>query len=306
MPACACCTAFQEELKGPIFDLCEQSPSNDDTPQDKTSTRHLDIERTFSPSPRLPCIGAKIFLMAWTIALLIQSIRKSTHKSFWLAYLTHWSFVFASAYFIASVSSAIYLARRPPSNPGVLEGGVGVLVKSTWILFAISLPTEILVAILFWTLQFDGNADYVSIMLHAGIVGLLFIDGIILSRIPLRMKQLLPNLLFCFFYLLWTVIHAFSGLGNPYKDDGSRDDDAIYNTIAWKNDPATAGLVCAGVFFVGYPVVFSFCRMVSRLPPRRLCDEEDRKFEAGGTAEKEGTLVNDEEAPAQAPQAVAY
>lgn len=174
------------------------------------------------------------------------------------------------------------------------------------ILFAISLPTEILIAILYWTLQFDGSIDYVSGMLHAGIIGPLLIDGFILNRIPLRMKQLIPNLIFCGAYIIWSLIHAYSGMGNPYNNGVDQDDDGIYSSIAWRNNPARSGIICGGVFFIGYPVIFMICRLLSRLPPMRCCEEEDRKFEAGETGEnvetKPGSLNNDEEAP----QAVVY
>jgi len=244
----------------------------------------------------------KIFLLAWTIAIMGQSIKDATHQSFWLAYLTHWGAIWTSAYFVMSVVSALYLARRPPAKKGVLEGGVGVMAKATWILFAVSLPTEICIAILYWTLQFDGSIYYTSGMLHAGFVGLLLIDGFVLSRIPLRMKQLIPNLIFCLMYIIWSLIHAYSGIGNPYKDDGTQNDDGIYTSIAWKNDPARTGIICGGVLFIGYPVVFTCCRMLSRLPPRRYCEDEDHKFEGG----ENGDIVedttpesfnNDEEAP---------
>ena len=124
-----------------MFDLAEHSaPSNanegaNDVPlrNDSKSISRLDVKKSLSPYPRLSYIGAKLFIMAWLISIMTLSIKSKTHPSFWLAYLTHWGFLVTTAYTIMSAISAVYLAMRPPANPGVLEGGVGLLVKTTWV-----------------------------------------------------------------------------------------------------------------------------------------------------------------------------
>ena len=124
-----------------MFDLAEHSaPSNDikgtddaSLTNDSKNIRRLDVGKSLSPRPSLPYIGAKLFIMAWMISIMTLSIKSKPYPSFWLAYLTHWGFLFTIAYTIMSAISAVYLAMRPPANPGVLEGGVGLLVKTTWV-----------------------------------------------------------------------------------------------------------------------------------------------------------------------------
>jgi len=119
-----CCTAISREIKGPMFDLTVEN--------DKT--RCIDIEQTLSPRPRVPYIGAKVFIMVWIIAILASSIANKDHPDFWLAYLTHWGFLFTVAYSIMSVISAVVFAVRAADNTsGVLEGGVGLIAKTTWV-----------------------------------------------------------------------------------------------------------------------------------------------------------------------------
>lgn len=296
----AFCTAAGLEFKAPMFDLAEHSaPSNadegtndDSLTNDSKNISCLDVEKTLSPSPRLPYIGAKLFIMAWMISIMMLSIRDSTHPSFWLAYLTHWGFLVTTAYTIMSAISAVYLAMRPPANPGVLEGGVGLLVKTTWALLAIAVPAEILITILYWVLEFDGTVTYVSIMVHGGGMVLIIIDGFLLSRLPLRMKQFIFSEMFCFLYILWSVIHAFSGIGNPYRVDDDRDEDAIYDSLAWKTNTVFAVVISVAVLLVFNPIMFLLCRAVSRLPPRRLCGEGE------GQHHFKGQSPNDEEAAA--------
>jgi len=269
-----------------MFDLDEHSSAS------PSKAQRLDVERTFSPRPKRLNLTIKFFLFFLIVAVTVQSISQKTHPDFWLAYLTHWGVVFSLAYISTSVGSAVYLHLRPPANTGVLEGGLGLLLKTTWALFAIAFPAEIVITILFWLLEFDGNLKYVSVMVHGGFAALLLIDGLLLSRIPLRMKQLLLSQAFCFFYILWGGIHAYSGIGNPYKDDGTQDDDAIYGSIAWKAKPIDTTILVVGVFFLVNPIVFLVCRLLSRLLPRRLVrGEENEQLFKGGKSSR-----NDEEA----------
>ncbi|KAL7524387.1 hypothetical protein ACHAXR_000552, partial [Thalassiosira sp. AJA248-18] len=196
---------------------------------------------------RLPYILAKLFAVAWIVSIMVLSIIDMKHPSFWLAYLTHWGLLFATAYFVMSAFlSAIYLAMRPSADPGVLEGGVGLLVKTTWALFVISFPVEVAITILYWTLESNGTTKYVDIMQHGGVLVLIIIDSCHL-RIQLRMKQFIIYEVFCALYLLWNLILAYSGIGNPYTDDGTQDDDAIYESLAWKNDTVGAITLSVGV-----------------------------------------------------------
>lgn len=123
------------ELKGPMFDLteCPVPPSGQDGDGHDAAARRIDVASTFSPAPRPPSIGFKLFVLAWMLSVLALSIKEKEYGAFWLAYLTHWALLLSIAYVILSVVSAVYFATHPPANPGVLEGGAGLLVKVTWV-----------------------------------------------------------------------------------------------------------------------------------------------------------------------------
>lgn len=294
-----CCSTICGEINSPMFDTIEQTNANVDAKSsvanddgDKSNASRLDVVRMLSPTPRLPLFSAKLFILAWIISTMALSISNSTHHSFWLAYLTHWGITCTAAYMVMSVISFVYLAKRPPVNQGTLEGGVGLLVKSTWALCAISIPSELMITILFWVLEFDGTVRYVSVMVHGGAYILLMIDAFILSRIPLRMRQFILSEMLAILYILWTVVHAYSGLGNPYVDtDEDKTDDAIYSTLAWKNNTTTAAIVSLGVVFIANPIIFLFCRALSRILPRRLCEVSDEQRSAKLHDEEEAVVV---------------
>ncbi|KAL3774702.1 hypothetical protein ACHAW5_003774 [Stephanodiscus triporus] len=281
-----CCAAVRGEFKGPMFDLVEHSASAPMTAEEVDATspvsvvdntpRRMDIVKSFSPHPCILHIGVKISLAAWIVSAMAMSIQDYTYQSFWLAYLTNWVIVVCSAYAILSAVSAVYLAIRPPASSAELEVGAGILIKSTWALLAIAAPAQVVVTILYWTLLFDADDDvtYVKLMLHGIVMVLIMIDGFILSRIPLRMKQFILFESFAIVYVLWTVVHAYSGIGNPYADGETptQDDDAIYSSLAWKNNTAGAAILSVIVLIVANPIIFMMCRALSRLLPRQLCE----------------------------------
>ncbi|KAL7518710.1 hypothetical protein ACHAWX_003520 [Stephanocyclus meneghinianus] len=261
-----CRTGLRRELTSPMFDLIEPPKNEGDT-----ALCLIDVSKTFSPRPRCLSIAAKVFLTAWAIAIMALSIEQTQFESFWLAYLTHWGWTVTVAYFVFSLCTAFYWRNCEPDDDA--GGSCGILVKITWSLFAIALPAEVVICLLFWVLEFDGTVRYVSMMVHGVGIILIVIDGLIVNRIPLRMKQFFLFEGFSALYLLWSIAFSFSGLGNPYKESGAQDDDAIYSSMRWKTDTASAVTVAALALLVANPIVFLLCRAVSRLPPRRLVDK---------------------------------
>ncbi|KAL7545735.1 hypothetical protein ACHAWF_009083 [Thalassiosira exigua] len=282
---CACCAAVRREFGGAIFDLLELKNPSTSTKEGFAGSdgihRRMDVVRTFSPGPRLVCVPLKLAFAAWAAAIVASSIMNKDHPSFWLAYVTNWGLVGTLAYFLLSGVTAAYLAVCPPVDPGALGGAAGAMIKATWGLFATMLPAEILITLLYWTLEFNGRFSYVKVMGHGGLLAVIAIDALLLGRVPLRAKQFWFPQIFCFLYFLWTIIHAYAGIGNPENDGVDQTDDAIYPSMQWKNDTVKAVIMMVGVLFVGNPIIFFLiCRPASRLLPRRYCDEEDRRFQA--------------------------
>ena len=194
-----------------------------------------------------------------------------------------------------SLVTAVYLAKNPPSNNNN-KNEIGLPAKATWALLAIALPFELVVVVLFWALQYDGGElTYVSDMTHAVFFVLLFIDGCLLNRIPLRMKQFILYEVSSLLWVIWSVIHAYADVGNPYKDDGSQDDDAIYPSLRWKNNTTQSAILSVLVLFGANPILFMVCRALSRLPKRRLLESDGVNQQKNGRYEG-GSFSNEEEA----------
>jgi len=235
----------------------------------------LDVERTFVPAPRPLSLAGRTFVAAWIVSILAISIREKTNKSFWLAYLTNWALLSAVAYALSSWLTTVYIYAKPLDDPKQLLGLPGALVKATWLLFSLSLTVQVIVCILFWALDYEGDTiTYNMFMTHGGGIVLLVIDGLVISRIPPRMKHLLAVELFCLLYIIWNVSFSFSKLENPDAEDDA-DDDAIYASLRWKSSPVQSAVLAVAVTLVMAPLVFLVVRSACRLLPRRLLREEE-------------------------------
>lgn len=211
----------------------------------------------------------KVVLFGWVISIWVQSIVDEQYPGYWFAYLTHWGWVFTSLYFFSSIITTLVIGS---SSRQQRHHGAGFLPKYTWALFSLVLPMEILISLLFWTLEFPDTITYVDCMVHGGGVALILFDGLVINRIPIRAKQIVFVESISVVYLIWSVIHALTGIGNPNRSDldSETDDDAIYGSVAWKQRSGKAILVVVLAILIANPLVFFICRFITRLPPRRL------------------------------------
>ena len=112
-------------------------------------------------------------------------------------------------------------------------------------------------------------------MLHGIGILLLLVDGLVINRVPIRMKQFYLFEAFSALYLLWNILFSVSELSNPYREAGFQDDDSIYGSMKWKTNTTSAVVLAVLVLFVGNPIVFVLCRGLSRLLPRRLIVDDE-------------------------------
>ena len=134
-----------------------------------------------------------------------------------------------------------------------------------------------------YKLQFDGSFTYLSIIKNGANIPLLLIDGLVVNRIPLRMKQFGLSQFIVIAYLAWSLAYAFSGLIMPAEEE------SIYHFLDWKNDIHSAILLSLFVTILVNPAVFLSSRAVSRILPRRLRSK----------ASKHGSIVESSTADAQ-------
>jgi hypothetical protein len=237
----------------------------------------MDVPESFAPA------SCKAFL--WKVAAAALAISTLTYgfidedASFYMAYLTNWALAMSCCYFVMSILNTVLASRTPQP-----DHTVGWRIMLTWILFTIAAHTEVVVVILYWPLIYDDTSDldYVNIMSHGGVLLLVLIDGFFVNRIPMRWMHWYGMVLpFDALYIIWSVIHSYTDIGNPDNQDNdpTTNDDAIYqDVLEWQDDWRKALFWSVMTMFVLGPAVFLFLWLVSFYGWPLCCGKDKRKY----------------------------
>lgn len=241
-----CCQRVSAELRHP--------PYNAKEPNGEV----LHGPNTFGPTG-LWILGLKTGLTVWAASVFFEGFFATPGKFhiFYLAYLTNWTYTLSSIYMISSwyhTLQSTILSRTSNNNTNVTW-----FHTFTWILFSVVGPAEIVVALGYWGLEWDGTSAgffYRNIMIHGVIVILVLVDGLFLNRIPIRPRQLSVLLVYLTAYLVWTIIYELANIGNPYTE-GEDSDDQLYAALNWTEEPLTTILAASQLLFVILPIAFA-------------------------------------------------
>ena len=247
----SCCQRWAAEWKCPWFGLEE--------PHDPTKT--INIVSTFRPSSMVVAV-IKVLLWAFGIGCLVELLVSiDSPKVFWLAYLSYWSFLVAILYLTLSCLW-IVLIPRPDS----------LLLKVTWVMYSLAASAQILVTLLFWALDYDPDNEvrFGTVTAHGLIMLVVFVDGAVINRVPVRAKHFLVFSIYEDLFVLWSILHAVSGIGNPYLDDET-DDDALYGVLNWNKNVFLASILSIVVVVVVSPILFLIVWSISAYGAGKCC-----------------------------------
>lgn len=239
-----CCNRFLAEWRLGMYSL------------EEPSGKIIDLEKLFRPCPFRLWGIVKFGLFAWTMEVIIQSIVTSIEPNMWMAFLTNWQALIVLAYISASL--LVHANVIPVSENE--KGQVNIWTRLTWTLYTLSLSLSLFTAIMFWCLVYrpgDG-IEYIMVMPHGGLFVFVLLDGMFINRIPIRLRQLVWLEGLGVLFMLWTMIYAFSTSDNPIRsdEDPATDDDALYGVLNWEKRTMGAVILCAIIFFVGFPFLF--------------------------------------------------
>lgn len=225
--------------------------------QDK---ERLDLVASFCPrnnNNKTILIVTKIVLLGWVISILPMAIRTGV-PSFWLAYLTNWTCLLAVLYLILSTLLTVF--PNLVANNKNQQQQLTAMVRATWGVFVVAVSNTLAVCPLYWVAA-TTPPGYPEIMLHGGIFIIVALDGLVINRIPLYVKQVFLLWSFNGLYLLWTVIHWLTGMGNPDLQD--EEQDAIYANLDYASHPGFACATLLTFALVVNPVCFLTVRHLS-------------------------------------------
>jgi hypothetical protein len=250
---------------------------------DDANGKEIDIVRSFSPRGILPIVWK---LAVWAVEFYTFAIHENG-GGFYFAYATNWALVLATFYSCFSLVNSII----PVSQPINAESRVGVRTQTTWILFLLAGNSQLLVTILFWTLLYKGGVPTATAVLsHAGVCALVWIDGFIVNRIPVRARHWLEiSIWYVLLYLVWTIIHSamVADVGNPNIDG-----DLIYPVLDWGDGsevPTDAIVISVLCIFVLSPAIHIVMVGVSRCG--RVYLNKDSSEDIGGNEKQESAVA---------------
>lgn len=165
--------------------------------------------------------------------------------------------------------------------PQAVHGPIAVM----WILFSVAAHSQFIVTVLYWILVFDYNESpsfLLDFVPHGGILLLVWIDGLVINRIPVRWMHWWGTVLpFEMLWVAWSILQSVVfDIGNPNENDGDGNDDAIYESLDWNDDAWGAALLTVIVLFAVGPAVYWVLWMCSwyKLPICCFCKSYDRRY----------------------------
>ena len=236
--------------------------------------KQVDMMRTFQPNPKHIVLVWKLAMIGIAIANAHESISTfGDPRALWLGYLSKWNIMLSWLYFLLSLASFL-LPRKSTSEDSAMPS----LWKFSWISFTSSINVSVFVTLMFWVLVFDGKKqDLSSIYEHALVLVLVALDGFIIHRFPIRLKQIAGVYAFLIPYLIWTIIHSQAGIGNGYDSSDGFDDDALYSDLNWNGKLTGAIVLVVLVIFIELPLIFILLWLLSFVIPRHYIEEGEER-----------------------------
>ena len=263
--------SFAKEITLPIFCL-----------QD-TNGKTIDLNQTFAPTSKLVwCI--KFLLLIFAVSGVAVDITGDPFPDFWLAYLSHWGEVIGTVYLLLSlivtvgwlpvIANLDEMKREDAYSPSVWT-------KILWGLFHGIISIEMIVVVIFWLLEYNGRPIIYEMLFGHGLLYFaIALDGHVLNRTPIRIKQIVFGYIIAIAYTIWTLIHGLAThIGNPEKVNEGLDDDAIYSFINWTEKPSRTLITVATLYFVVAPLLFAIAWGLSIAIPRRYLTKEREEEE---------------------------
>ena len=148
-----------------------------------------------------------------------------------------------------------------------------------WGLYSLSAPSILISTVLYWTVEYDRGRVDVSmenLMSHGIVMLMMLVDGLVIGRIPMRIKQIVYIFIATVAFIVWTVIDDLIVKGNDTAKD------AVGNVFNWGTNPLWAALWTTIALLLIVPVAFyviwaaslwsRWCKFDGSL--RRLCSED--------------------------------
>jgi len=218
----------------------------------KEGGRSLDIPSSFCPNSVIHLI-AKSLIAAFAVGNYLYHIFTNDYgAAFYFALLTNWAETLTTLYLVISCFNSFL---QPTEQPYVKPN---LWIRLTWVLAELTLQSQTIVTLIYWTIVFEyccDTPDYNNVYKHGGLLVLVFIDTMIINRLPVRMIHWYFMTIFYFLYLSWTLIFQFANVKHP----GRNNDPPVtllYSFLDWKNEWKSTAILFILIAFAISPLMY--------------------------------------------------
>ncbi|GAX11516.1 hypothetical protein FisN_22Lh207 [Fistulifera solaris] len=230
--------------------------------KDPATGRVLNISASFAPAATFAVVFWKLLFLTAIVGYIVYDwLVQGPQTPFYLAWPTHWTFLFAAVYAIGSLCNTLMMRTSADER-------VSSRIAFTWVCGELALHSVTLMAVVHCADAFvphpgdhDGH-DISHKTMSTLILSFLMIgDLFVIHRIPFRW-------LHWFFYILpieslwvvWSVIYQLVlKLENPYNENPHQ----LFNHVDWKQEPIESTIYCVAVLVgVGF-VIFGILWWIS-------------------------------------------
>lgn len=245
-----------------------------------TETKAIDILASFSPpigmktenKTAFACTKAAVVVWKLLVFLLNVAIFLTGFVPFpraiWFWYLTNWALFIAMIYSGLSLANTIFPVSTSSSSDSNDPKNttetvvISTRTKITWAIFTLAAVAQTMVTVLYWALLHPPGLPFLflvsMIMLHGGVCVLILVDGLLVNRIPIRLRHWFEVVLPLFLaWIIWSVLQSPLGfdLNNTYMEAFGADDDKIYPVIDWESKPMMTLALVSVCGFIVSPIV---------------------------------------------------
>jgi len=206
---------------------------------------------------------------------------KANYVSMWPCYLTNWTQVVVTCFFVLGVIKSILNFRGAPVSRGIRS-----LINR---FRSVSLVASIIVTVNYWllvkpTITVD-ETPLLSMQVHGVACGIVILD-MFLSRNWIREQNIVEVVLFFLLFVIWTIVFHLLELvdadGNPY----------LYKVMDWSKPKIALSVIGAQIVIV-IPTIYAFFQFVGYLLGRGAYRAEIKMLREQRAQEMERKAKND-------------
>lgn len=233
--------------------------------------RMIDLQASFCPNSYKSLLF-KVVTSGFVLAFLLFTWIDGGNAGFFLAFLTNWGQLCSTFYFLFSFTNSLLYFDQPSVTT------LTWTMKAAWVLFGLASHLEVVVTLLFWTLDYQpsyGPPSFQACAAHGMLVTFVLTDGLYVSRIPVRWQHYYGSVLpLNIAYVIWTIVHDELQLGNPE----SKKSDLLYPVVDWRHHPASTAIIMALVVLVVSPLVYLLIWSASAYTWGSCCQKSRRYY----------------------------